>query len=292
MNLSYNNGKYDQVFALYEQYIQANPENQLARDLVTLVIASCYKLNTPESYERAKQFVGRTSGDEKFLSRKSIVMFSYLALLQGHLHESLEVLLMCNKSYYVARNIRILNLSRLGRFGEVMFELQSILSLVGEHKTGVLKEVVRLSRSVWFNKFCWFSILICISFPKLEQVRNEVERENNAAYTDQLEKLVKQLAQADCILDVTLDSCLNTPEPFVNRTEPNQRHSRPYHNQRYEPNQRYNRNSTYNNRAYNNRHSSMRNGLNEIEWMRSVRSFWLSPTPRLMICVDYCNRPK
>jgi tetratricopeptide (TPR) repeat protein len=142
MDLSYKNGKYDQVMELYDLYLQNNPANQNPRDLITIVFATYKKQNTAESYEKAKTLLQKLTSEPLSKSRKSIVMFSSLALQQGHLHEALESLISCNKYYFVAKNLRILILSKLGRFDEVLSDLTSIISYEGNQKDVVLKEVV------------------------------------------------------------------------------------------------------------------------------------------------------
>jgi hypothetical protein len=54
-------------------------------------------------------------------------------------------------------------------------------------------------------------------------VRNEIEKENNAAYTEEIEKLVQSLAEKNKIVNATLESHLDEPEVWIDRDTYNQR---------------------------------------------------------------------
>ena len=101
------------------------------------------KQNTKESYENALKLIKTITSAGLPISRKTVTFFAYHAYRQGQYQECLESLMLCKFNYYVAKNLRILVLTKLGRFSEIFTEMNNTLNAETKGKNFILKEVVR-----------------------------------------------------------------------------------------------------------------------------------------------------
>jgi pentatricopeptide repeat domain-containing protein 2 len=129
LDLLYENGKYEQVLEAFD--IIQSRQLQGARYPkypIILVFASCYKLNTKESFEYAKKLWHNSVQAGHVPLRRSATFFATLALNQNEAYVALEVLTnLKGQNYVTVRGLKALSLAHMKRFEDVLPVLRSIL---------------------------------------------------------------------------------------------------------------------------------------------------------------------
>jgi pentatricopeptide repeat domain-containing protein 2 len=98
------------------------------RDVVILVMASCYKLNTPESYEFALNLVKRAQESDAYLLPRAASFFAALSLEQGDPNTAFEFMSKFNTKHVVFSNLRVWALLKMNRVDDAIFMLREIVN--------------------------------------------------------------------------------------------------------------------------------------------------------------------
>lgn len=144
-HMLYDTQKYQDVLDLYELMVSKQfMESKFPRDMVTLVIASCYKMNTPESYAYAKDLIQRCKTSGALVSSKSACFLSALALNQADAQTALESLSLNISQNLASRNLKILSLVKLGRPEDALMAIRVTLNMndTPNRKREILHQVV------------------------------------------------------------------------------------------------------------------------------------------------------
>lgn len=92
-DLLFESGRYEDVLETFE-IIKARQVQggRFPKHAVVLTLASCYKLNTPDSFEKSLKVFKEASDSGHIIMRKGIAFFASLAIKQGDPHIAIEVL--------------------------------------------------------------------------------------------------------------------------------------------------------------------------------------------------------
>jgi pentatricopeptide repeat domain-containing protein 2 len=133
MDLLYDSKRYGQVL----EVMDIVKDKQLGgfkypMDCVTLAVASCYQLNTPESFKKLTSLIKDTGGAVGSVSLRSSIYASMLALTQGKPDVALELLSIVTirpglptPVAYV--NVKALTFAALGRVDDAIQTLRTIV---------------------------------------------------------------------------------------------------------------------------------------------------------------------
>ncbi|XP_064110503.1 pentatricopeptide repeat-containing protein 2, mitochondrial-like [Macrobrachium nipponense] len=129
MDLLYKGGLYQDAIDVFEE-LQEKRLNGIKypKNCLTLAIAACYKINTPESYQKMIEIFEGSQEYGTHLNVRIISFASALALNQGFPHISIEIL---SRAFNVRRttimNLKVLSLVELGRVEDALPILRSVL---------------------------------------------------------------------------------------------------------------------------------------------------------------------
>ncbi|GAB0094645.1 pentatricopeptide repeat-containing protein 2, mitochondrial [Sergentomyia squamirostris] len=128
MDMLYEQKQYQDVLDLYSSCKAPNLEG--SRHLVMLVMAACYQLNTPESLKYAMNVRSNMTQAGKEPMRKASTFIAGLALKQNNPGMALEVTsTIRQQTYMTVKNIKILALTRVSRFEEVLVHLKGVIEM-------------------------------------------------------------------------------------------------------------------------------------------------------------------
>lgn len=130
LDMLYDKKRYNDVLETY-QFIQENQiegGNRFPKHAMVIVFASCYKLNTPESYKYMLE-LWKEMAEAGFQPMRRITTFAAaLALAQNAPHVALEILFGTkSQNYTTVRNLKVLAMLELGRVDDVIPILRSVL---------------------------------------------------------------------------------------------------------------------------------------------------------------------
>lgn len=188
LDLLYNNQMYDEIYQVFE-VIKNKQINMVKfpKYSVVLVMATCYKQNTPESFEYAKNLWMGMKNTDDFVLRRTSAYFAALALNQGAPHIALEAISNQKQHYVTIRNIKAVALANLDRVDDALFVLRQVLDV--DKPTNV--------KNTYFEE-------------TISKVRAAVEKANKTDSTKEFENIVKALQDRGLIDSQRLDTLLNS----------------------------------------------------------------------------------
>ncbi|CAG7662891.1 unnamed protein product [Allacma fusca] len=181
-NLLYRNGMYQDVLGVLEvAKVKQVHGYKYPRNVTVLALASCWKMNSVESYEYALQVLSdlKTVGLEANL--RGITYVAALALQQNAPSVALEILsLVRNSSYYTVRNLKIAAFVDLSRPDDAFPVLREAMERsenpASDKKPSICKDVLeKLAAAVdrLGNKE------ISLEFEKIQKAISEVQLISN-----------------------------------------------------------------------------------------------------------------
>ncbi|XP_076039245.1 pentatricopeptide repeat-containing protein 2, mitochondrial-like isoform X2 [Oratosquilla oratoria] len=128
MDLLFRNERYQDTIDIFQHFQERQlTVTKFPKTVVTLLLASCYKLNTPESFETAHKAVADSVEYGAKLTLRAIAFATALARNQGHPHIAMEILSACGTHHpFIVKNLWILTLLDLNRLDEIMPILRSV----------------------------------------------------------------------------------------------------------------------------------------------------------------------
>ncbi|XP_021943811.1 pentatricopeptide repeat-containing protein 2, mitochondrial [Folsomia candida] len=194
-DLLYNNAMYQEVIDVFEIVKSKQVQGtKYPRNVLVIVFASCYKLNTVQSYEYALSLLQQMKTVGALPVRRLVTYAAGLAVNQNAPNIALEILSLSGVSNYVTiRNLKLLSLSELGRPEDCLPILRTSIEVdnpTGEKRSTVCSDV-------------------------LEKVAQAVAKANNKEVTVEFEKITKALKETGQIsenLKSILDADISAPD--------------------------------------------------------------------------------
>ncbi|XP_068620391.1 pentatricopeptide repeat-containing protein 2, mitochondrial-like isoform X2 [Battus philenor] len=130
LNLLYNNKMYEEMYRVFETIQQKRLNmSKYPKYSVNLILAACYKQNTPESMEYASKVWSDMIKVGVVPVRRASALFAALALNQGAPHLALESISMQKPHYVTIRNIKAIALAEVGRVEDALSVLRGVLEI-------------------------------------------------------------------------------------------------------------------------------------------------------------------
>ncbi|XP_063700900.1 pentatricopeptide repeat-containing protein 2, mitochondrial-like [Culicoides brevitarsis] len=239
-DLLYKKGRYQDVLDVYDIVKKNTVDASFPKHTIILVLGSCYKLNTPESYKYALELMRDMNSKGHIPMRRSVTFAAGLALAQNEPQVALEMLLGTKQQNYITvRNMKVVAMLDLGRVEDVIPILRSILE-------------APVGASMHKQTFC---------IDVLDRVRKEMEKVNDKELKLDYERIDRYLREHEHVSQKSIDELL-CAEIEVQRNPPNE-----YNRNKTFINASFQRDSRdrYNKRPYQ-QHSrqAQRPGLNEM----------------------------
>lgn len=117
MDLLFKNEMYNEVIEVFDVIQKKQVQgSKFPKNAVVLVLAACYKLNTPESFNYAKNLWSELTKFGHYPMRRAGTFAAALALNQNSPHVALEILgSLKQQSYVTIRNLKVAALADLNR---------------------------------------------------------------------------------------------------------------------------------------------------------------------------------
>ncbi|CAG5049186.1 unnamed protein product [Parnassius apollo] len=197
LDLLYNHEMYEEMYRVFER-VQEKQLNmtKFPKYPLILILAACYKQNTPKSMEYASKIWSEMLSVGTTPVRRAATFFAALALKQGAPHVALESLSMQTPHYVTVRNIKAIALADIGRVDDAL----PILRAVMDNDTPEQK-----------GKHTFFEETI-------SKVRNAVEKAANKDIQKEFENIEKALRDRNLIDSQTLDQLLSSEITIVKKT--------------------------------------------------------------------------
>lgn len=188
LDLLYNHEMYDEMYKVFEK-VQEKHINmtKFPKYPVVLVLAACYKQNTPKSFEYASKLWSEMALVGSQPLRRAATFFAALALKQGAPHVALESLSSQRQHYVTIRNIKATALADMGRVDDAML---------------VLKAVLDIDSPDQIDKHTFFEETV-------SKVREAVSNSNSKDIHREFESIEKAMKDRGLIENKTLDQLLN-----------------------------------------------------------------------------------
>ncbi|XP_050352833.1 pentatricopeptide repeat-containing protein 2, mitochondrial-like [Nymphalis io] len=199
LDLLYNHQMYDMMYHVFER-VQEKQLNmsKFPKYPVVLIMAACYKQNTPQSFEYAKKLWTDMTAVGSIPLRRTATLMAALALNQGAPHIALESVALQKQHYITIRNVRVLALAQLGRVDEAL---------------PILRGVLDVDRPDKKEKHTFFEETI-------SKIREAVELSDNKDVQSEYETIEKALKDRQLIDNQTLDQLI-TSDINVKTDKPN-----------------------------------------------------------------------
>uniref|UniRef100_A0A1B0DDZ8 Pentacotripeptide-repeat region of PRORP domain-containing protein n=1 Tax=Phlebotomus papatasi TaxID=29031 RepID=A0A1B0DDZ8_PHLPP len=127
-DMLYEKGKYQDVLNLFSECKNESLKDQ--RHLVVLVMAACYKINSPDALNYAVELWSRLTRAGKEPMRRASTLAAGLALKQNNPAVALEIVSSIRQhSYMTVRNIKILAMAKVNRFEEALVNLKGLIEV-------------------------------------------------------------------------------------------------------------------------------------------------------------------
>lgn len=129
MDLLFKEKRYQDVLDIFKSMQQKQLYGtKFPRECVVLALASCYKLNTRESYSYALKLIQEARSVGALILRKGLAFAAMLAVNHNEPKVAMELLaLAAQLNYITVRNIRMIALADLDRVDDVFLTLRSII---------------------------------------------------------------------------------------------------------------------------------------------------------------------
>ncbi|CAH1965295.1 unnamed protein product [Acanthoscelides obtectus] len=187
LDLLYENGKHNEILEAFG-IIKGKQIDGLKypKNVIVLVLAACYKMNTKESLDYALKLWNELKEVGHYPMRRAATFCAGLAFNQGEPAIALEILTSAkNQNYTTVRNLKVAALAEVGRVENAIPVLKNILSedIAGPNKHTFNKEVI-------------------------ERVKNAITELDNAEIALEFNRIEQQLQNEGHIIDSTLDEQL------------------------------------------------------------------------------------
>ncbi|XP_041984927.1 pentatricopeptide repeat-containing protein 2, mitochondrial-like [Aricia agestis] len=194
LDLLYTHQMYDEMFEVFE-IIQKKQVNmtKYPKYVVVLMLAACYKLNTPKSFQYATQMWSEMISTGIQPVRRSTTFMAGLALNQHAPHIALESLSQQKPHYITIRNIKAMALADMDRIDDAL---------------PILRGVLEVDRPDQQGKHTFFE-------ETLKRVKDGVARVNDKHLTNEFEKIEKALRDRNLVDQQTLDQLLTSDITLV-----------------------------------------------------------------------------
>ncbi|VEN60254.1 unnamed protein product [Callosobruchus maculatus] len=202
LDLLFENGKYKEILEAFD-IIKGRQIDGLKypRNVVVLVLAACYKMNTKESLDYALKLWNELKDVGHYPMRRATTFCAGLAFNQGEPGIALEILTSArNQNYTTVRNLKVAAMAEVGRVENALPVLKSILG-----------EDVAAPNKHTFNK------------DVIERVRSAVAKLDNPEVTLEFNRIEEQLQKEGHIIDSNLDEQLCSEiqkPPVMNNRQP------------------------------------------------------------------------
>ncbi|OWR43455.1 putative pentatricopeptide repeat domain 2 [Danaus plexippus plexippus] len=189
LDLLYNNEMFDEMYRVFEK-VQEKQVNmtKFPKYPVVLILAACYKQNTPKSFEYATKLWSDMINVGIVPLRRASTFFGALALRQGAPHIALESMSQQKPHYITIRNIKAVSLSELHRFDEAMTVLRGVLDV---------DQPEQKDKHTFFKE-------------TITKVRTAIEDSNNKDTLKRFDDIEKALKDRNLIDDQTLDQLITS----------------------------------------------------------------------------------
>ncbi|CAK1584513.1 unnamed protein product [Parnassius mnemosyne] len=197
LDLLYNHEMYEEMYRVFEK-VQEKQLNmtKFPKYPLILILAACYKQNTPKSMEYASKIWSEMASVGTIPVRRAATFFAALALKQGAPHAALESLSMQKQHYVTVRNIKAIALADMGRVDDALPVLRAVMDNDTPEQKG---------KHTFFEE-------------TISKVRNAVEKAGNKDIQKEFENIEKALRDRDLIDSQTLDQLLTSEITFVKKT--------------------------------------------------------------------------
>ncbi|XP_059060824.1 pentatricopeptide repeat-containing protein 2, mitochondrial-like [Achroia grisella] len=188
LDLLYNHEMYDEMYKVFEVVKEKQLNmTKFPKYPVVLILAACYKQNTPQSLEYASNLWSEMTNVGNAPLRRACTFFAGLALKQGAPHIALESISAQKQHYVTVRNIKAMALADMGRLDEALRVLRSVLNIdIPEQK----------------DKHTFFEETV-------EKVRNAVEKSSSKDIQKEFQNIVTAFEDRNLIDKQTLDQLIN-----------------------------------------------------------------------------------
>lgn len=186
-DMLYEKKRYQDVLDVYDFIKDRRTEGGMfPKHTIILVFASCFKLNTPESFKYAMDLWQTMISAGHHPMRRTVTFGAGLALAQNAPHVALELLYTSQQQNYITvRNMKVLAMLELDRIDDVIPVLRSVL----ESHTGSLSK----------QTFC---------VEVLEKVKAAMEKSDNKELKMDYERIEKFLKDNGHISEQTIDEMI------------------------------------------------------------------------------------
>ncbi|KAI5635111.1 pentatricopeptide repeat-containing protein 2, mitochondrial [Phthorimaea operculella] len=214
LDLLYNNEMYDEMFGVFEKIKEKQINmTKYPKYPVVLILAACYKQNTPKSMEYASQLWTEMTKTGANPLRRACTFFAALALKQGAPHIALECISQQRQHYVTIRNIKAQALADMGRPDDALPVLRSVLDIDAPDQK---------------DKHTFFEETV-------SKVRDSVQKSNNKDLIKEFENVEKALRDRKLIDDQTLEQLLNAEIQSLPKTKKDQPRGMPGFQQKRMP---------------------------------------------------------
>ncbi|XP_068631280.1 pentatricopeptide repeat-containing protein 2, mitochondrial-like [Battus philenor] len=198
LDLLYNHAMYEEMYRVFEK-VQEKQLNmsKFPKYPVVLVLAACYKQNTPKSMEYASKLWSEMISVGTVPLRRASTLFAALALNQGAPHVALECISMQKQNYVTVRNIKAIALAEMGRIDDSLLVLKKVLEV----------EYTDVAKQTFFEE-------------TISKVRSAVEK-TDSKYVQELDDIEKLLRERDLVNNENLDKFVCSDIAIVNKTSQN-----------------------------------------------------------------------
>ncbi|XP_018324120.1 pentatricopeptide repeat-containing protein 2, mitochondrial [Agrilus planipennis] len=201
LDLLYENQKFNEMLEIFKSIQEKQLQGiKFPKNSVVLVLAACYRLNTPESYDYAAKLWQELNEVGHQSMRRAITFFAGLALNQGHPEQAIEIISSCNnQNYTTIRNIKVSALCDLGRVEDCIPLIKSVLNTDTPSQNTVQT----------FNK------------DVIEKVKAAIEKSNSDELKSEMNRIEKFLQEEGHISQLTLDEqlCSEISTPRLQRNQ-------------------------------------------------------------------------
>lgn len=146
VDLLFKNERYEDVVKVFD-VVEARQSQgtRYPRSVVIIYLAALYKMNTAEAFDRVVSLYKQLTAAGHNHNRRAICFAAALALNQAKYNDAIEFLALLpgNSSYVTMRSIKLLAMSAIRRYDDVLEVLQKVLRVdVPETKLNSVKQTV------------------------------------------------------------------------------------------------------------------------------------------------------
>ncbi|XP_042909663.1 pentatricopeptide repeat-containing protein 2, mitochondrial isoform X2 [Parasteatoda tepidariorum] len=192
MDIYFKNGKYEEILDAFDQ-LQAKKiaETKFPREGVVLATGACYKLNTPETFQRATELVTLAREARVPVLRKALTFVVALALNQNKPDIALEILSSIDRyNNITGNNLKLLAYAGLGRTQDAFSILRQITDQDAPIQSRIRGEVCQAT---------------------LDAIEEAVKKVQDTETSHIFEQLSRSLKESNLISSQTIDELVCLP---------------------------------------------------------------------------------